>query len=399
MASVLKFAERHASDDISPDVLLERARLIAAEVAARAAEIDSSSQLPDDLVAKLVDSGLIALLVPKVYGGHEFGLDVAAKVIRLFAASSPSVAWVLAFYIGHNWIHCQFPEAAQREIFANGPSPMSAGVLAPLFKLSRVDGGYRVTGRNAWNSGSPHADWIMSGGMVAEEGKPAVPLTFIVPRDEVVLEDTWDVVGMRATGSYDLILTDLFIPEHRTVSALALFSGDTPGAALHGPAYRRPLVLLTFAYCIPMIVGATRGVADEFIQVTAGRVGTNDKSKAALKPAAQMRAGRGAARATLAEVMCDDLVGSVRSDDACVRFDRDERLALKARGAMITDFCRETINDLVLGAGANAFRRQSKLQMIFRDINMVSVHAFFEPEAATENYGRVVLGLDYQGPV
>ena len=169
---------------ITPAVLVGRARTIAARWTGRAAEIDSASKLPDALIAEWTDAGLIATMVPKRWGGYELGLDTASEIIRTFAAICPSAAWVLAFYIGHNWIHCQFPEAAQDEIFANGPSPRSAGVLAPLFKLRPVEGGYRITGRNSWNSGSPHADWIMSSGMVMGEGAPA-PIPVIMPRSAV----------------------------------------------------------------------------------------------------------------------------------------------------------------------------------------------------------------------
>ena len=71
---------------------------------------------------------------------------------------------------------------------------------------------------------------------------------------------------------------------------------------------------------------------------------------------------------------------------------------MKARCAMLAELCRETINELVLGAGANAFRRQSKLQMIFRDINMISSHAFFDHNASTEALGRSLLGME-TGPI
>ena len=90
---------------------------------------------------------------------------------------------------------------------------------------------------------------------------------------------------------------------------------------------------------------------------------------------------------------------SARADDAPARFDVPGRLALKARTAAVVEHCKDTLNDLVLGAGANAFRAESKMQMIFWDINMISVHAFFEKDGAMEGFGRVMPGLPPDGPV
>ena len=384
---------------ITPSVLVERARTIAAKWAGRAREIDTASKLPDDLIAEWTDAGLIATLVPKRYGGYELGLDTASEIIRIFAGVCPSAAWVLAFYIGHNWIHCQFSEEAQQEIFARGPSPRSAGVLAPLFRLRPVEGGYRLTGRNSWNSGSPHADWIMSSGMVIDMDPP-VPITFIVPRSDVTLIDTWNMEGMRATGSWDAVFDDVFIPAHRTLPSDGLFTGHTPGAAVNAnPFYTRPLILLTFAYCMPVFVGAARGATDEFVRNLKKRVGTNDGKSAAAKPAMQTLAGRGEARVQMAETILAELMTSVMASDSAARFDVPGRLAMKARGAMLAEFCKDTISEVVLGAGANAFRTDSKLQMIYRDISMISAHAFFEQGSSTEAMGRSLLGLEQTGPI
>lgn len=101
----------------------------------------------------------------------------------------------------------------------------------------------------------------------------------------------------------------------------------------------------------------------------------------------------------MAEMLLADIVASVDAPDAATRYDAPARLGLKAKGAMIAELCTETINELVLGAGANAFRETSRMQMIWRDINMIGVHAFFEKDGATEGYGKVLLGLEHKGPI
>ena len=388
-----------SKDDATAATLLQRARILAEEVRRRAQEIDTASKLPDDLVQSFVDLELVSILTPRRYGGSELGLETASEVIRAVAAADQATAWVLAFYIGHNWIHCQFPEEGQREIYANGPSPRSAGVLAPTLKLKAVEGGYIARGRNGWNSGSPHADWIMGSGMVVEGDGPKGPVTLILPIHEVTLADTWDVQGMRATGSWDAIYDDVFVPAHRTVPSMALMAGPSPGSALHAnPLYARPLILVTLAYCLGPFVGALRGAADEFVRTTRTRIGANDGKAVNEKPTAHMRAGRGAANAAMAEALLAEMVRLAASAEAQT-MDLEGRLAFKARTAALATFCKEAVTDLALGSGASAFRSESSMQRAFRNINMISIHAFFDNDSSMEAYGRALLGLDPNSPI
>ena len=380
------------------DLLIERAHGLAAELRQRAREIDGGSKLPDDIVRKFIDLDLVSVLTPRRFGGGELGLPLACDIIRIVAAADQAAAWVLAFYIGHNFIHCQFPEEGQREIYAAGPSPCSAGVLAPTLKLRPAPGGYRVSGRNGWNSGSPHAQWIMGSGFVEGEAARG-PVVFIVPAREVELVDTWDVQGMRATGSWDAVFDDVFVPEHRTLAGAELMGGRTPGSALHENAfYARPLVLVTFAYCLAPFVGALRGAADEFIRCTKTRMTTNDGRPVVAKPTAHMRAGHGEVNARIAEMRLAEMVRAAAGPEGA-SMDVAERLAFKALSADLTDFCKDAVNELVLGSGASAFRSDSLFQAVFRNLNMISVHAFFDNDASMEGYGRVLLGLECNTPI
>lgn len=376
-----------------PSLLIERARALAEDIKSRAVEIDSASKLPDDIAQRFVEDGLVATLVPRSLGGHECDLETASRIIQIVAAADLAAAWVLSFYIGHNFLHLQFPEEGQAEIFANGPSPCSAGVLAPKLRLKPVEGGFLVSGRNSWNSGAPHADWILGAGLVVgHSGPEGPPYCLIVPIGDVTLEDTWDVQGMRATGSWDVVFDDVFVPSYRTVAAPSLMSGQTPGAGLHqNPFYQRPLILITFSYVLAAFVGCLSGVSQEALEVTNGRVGTNDGSKAKEKPAAQDLIGSGATATWVAQSLLRDMISVVASPRGAEMSVHD-RIEFKARTTFLTRFCRDTVNDLVLGCGANSFRTASRLQIAFRNINMISTHAFFE--GAMDSYGRALLGLD-----
>jgi 3-hydroxy-9,10-secoandrosta-1,3,5(10)-triene-9,17-dione monooxygenase len=383
--------------------LIERAQTLARTVEARAQEIDALDRLPDWLIADLRASGLIETVVPECYGGHEMGLDTLAEIVLLFGAACPSVAWAVAFYIGHNWIHCLAPEQAQREIYADRSYVLTAGTLAPLYKLRPVEGGYIANGRTPWASGLPHAEWVMNAGMI--EGRDAQgPMTFFVPTDEARPIDNWSVAAMRATGSHDVALEDVFVPAHRVFSTAELMQGGTPGSKLHrNPLYALPVMPVTLCYVLPVLVGALRGAADAFVALTRMRTlkvinvfpSAKKSTASEAQQSAQMRVGRGQAAASLAEGMLREFVAEVMKPDTA--FDTERRVSLTARAALIAEFCRDTVNSLMAGAGASAYRDSSPMQRYFRDINMLCNHAALDAEPATVSYGRVVLGLPFEG--
>ena len=116
------------------------------------------------------------------------------------------------------------------------------------------------------------------------------------------------------------------------------------------------------------------------------------------KPTAHMRAGRGKTTSLMAEVLLADMVRIAVSAEAAT-MDVEGRLSFRARSAALAMFCKEAINDLVLGSGAGAFRSDSLMQRVFRNVNMISIHAFFDNDSSMEGYGRALLGLEPNSPV
>ena len=148
-----------------------------------------------------------------------------------------------------------------------------------------------------------------------------------------------------------------------------------------------------------MVVGAYRAAADEFQRQLVERHHTFTGAKAATKQSAQICLGRGQAGAALAEAMQEDYIRLLTNPDVEAMRSPLVRAAIKARVGAITDFCWAGINDLMMGAGANAFRSTSSLQRNFRDINMLHVHGFLEVGSSSETYGRVILGMAPETPI
>ena len=372
--------------------LLGRARELAPGYAARAQRTEEHRAPLAESLRELIDAGLLATLTPKVYGGHQLPVATMSQIVAVLSAGCPSTGWVSAFYMGAAWRAMIFPEQCQRELFADKAYLLNAGQASPLREVKRVKGGYRLSGQTPWSSGSVHAEWITFMGVAQGQDLPPEPLVFMVPRAEAELVDTWQVAGMRGTGSNDMRVEDVFVPAHRAASFVAALEGKTPGQALHGAMYQQPFIPFLMCEVVPVLVGALRGAAEAFTIRTRDRQGTLTGVKAANRQAAQMRLGRGLAAADAAET----LLAAYLERYMRVRDEQNhitDRAAMKLKAAFITDLCRNAINDLARGFGGDGFREQSPLQRYFRDINMLAVHAFLDIDTAAETSGRLTLGL------
>lgn len=378
--------------------LLGRAQELAPAFAARAQRTEEHRAPLDESLAEMIDAGLLATLTPRVYGGHELPVATMSHIVATLSAACPSTGWVSAFYMGAAWRAMIFPAQTQRELFADKPYLLNAGQAAALRDVQRVKGGYRLSGQTPWSSGSVHAEWVTFMGVAQGGDAPPEPLVFMVPRAETELVDTWQVAGMRGTGSNDMRVEDVFVPAHRAASFVAALEGRSPGQALHGAMYRQPFIPFLMCEVVPVLVGALRGAAEAFTARTRERQATFTGVKAANRQAAQMRLGRGIAAADAAETLLEaylDRYMYVRAEQN----DIADRAAMKLKAAFITDLCRNAINDLARGFGGDGFRDQSPLQRYFRDINMLAVHAFLDIDTAAETAGRLALALPADDPL
>ncbi|MEU1548397.1 acyl-CoA dehydrogenase family protein [Nocardia sp. NPDC005745] len=380
--------------------LINRAENLTDLVAGEAADTDRRGFVSPAVTEAFCDAGFMKILVPKRYGGYELDVDTMAGVVRTIATSCTSTAWVLAFYIGHNWLHALFPERSQDEVFAERSFALTPGTFAPSFTLTPTAGGYLATGRSSWNSGAAGAGWFMNGGLVKVDGQPPTLRFFLAPKADVTVIENWDVAGLRGTSSHDVAIDGVFIPEYHTVDAGDVLNGTSPGAALHAnPIYSIPVIPFIVGEILPVAVGTYNAAAKEFRRVTKDRYLSQTGARASSTQTARINVGKGDAGAALADSMLDSYLNVLANTDPALLRDPVTRGKLKAQGAVITDFCGSGINQLVSAAGANAYRNSSPLQRHFRDINMMRVHATLDVERATETYGEVLLGLPPQAPI
>ena len=382
------------------ETLIARAREIAPMAGEAAFETDRSRKLSDAVIDAACDAGLMQIMVPRKWGGHELSYSTMAAVVYEFAKHCTSTAWVMSFYIGHNYLHSLWPLQSQEEVFADGPFVLMAGTVAPQFTMTPVEGGFIVNGQSQYNSGSSRANWFLGSGLVMVDGQVQGALGFLAPAQDVEVIDNWDVAGMSGTSSGDIKLTDRFVPAHHTVPVQDLLNGNAPGGKIHSnPIYSIPLLPFVLGETVPVTVGALRGAADSFLELTQKRHSAQIAQKVVDKQAQQIRVGTAQAAASAAELMMADYAAML--DDAS--FDRigsvERRAEIRARVGLITDFCHDHIQKMMLGAGGGAYRNDNPLQRFYRDISVLRVHGFLDLDTAMEAYGRVLLGMEPQCPI
>lgn len=379
--------------------MIARAEALAPLVAARAAETDARRAVPDDLIAAMIDAELLATIAPRAYGGLELGLDTYSEIVRRISAASPSTGWVAAFLMGAAWRVLTFPREGQEEIYGGRNYVLGAGAAQPITGVERVEGGYRLTGRTAWNSGASHAEWFTINGLLIEEGRAPELLIFALPRQDVTIIDNWHIMGMQGTASCDIEVDSVFVPERRSAAFLPALAGQSAGHALHAnPMYHIPFLPFAMNEVLPVIVGTHRGAADALYARIKGRMGTISGAKAAEKVPAQVRLARSLAQAQAAELLLEALVARnmAAKPDAGAPVNRSE---MKLHAALLTQMCVDSVNDMARGVGGDSFRDDALFQRYFRDLNVVARHAFLDLETAGESYAKLLLGLPISDPL
>lgn len=307
-----------------------------------------------------------------------------------------STGWIAAFYMGHNWMALKYSEQAQAEVFEGKPYALIPAAGAPTLSATSVDGGWQVSGRATWGSGIMHADWVMAAGI----DDTGAPRQFLLPVEDVTVDDVWHMSGMAGTGSNDFIIEEAFVPDYRTIAAAEFFGGNTAGSQLHeNPFYQMPV--LPFIWCETMAVfsGALRGALTAYDESVSKRVTTHGRAVLKDQQHSHVNLGEAHTSTLIAESLVQEQLRLTAPLIAGGDADIELRAELKARAGFIVEHCRSSINRMAHAAGTSNFRTDAPLQRFFRDTNVLATHAFWDWSVCREQIGRVKLGLEPNNPL
>jgi alkylation response protein AidB-like acyl-CoA dehydrogenase len=263
---------------------------------------DSQRRLPDVVFNVLADAGLFRLWLPGALGGPELSPAEFMCVVEAAAAVDGSIGWLVGNGAGMSRVGGYLPELAARQLFA-GPRSFIVSATGAVGIARRVEGGYRVTGRWPFGSGAHHGSHFMGLASTKDaDGNDGPPRCYYFKHSDVAIHDTWRVSGLRATGSCDFEVRDLFVPEYYTHD----FIGVVPTQS--GLVYRLPAVSV-FAWTVAAVpLGASRGLMNAFVELASRRVRQGATAVMRDRDIVQSNYGRAdalhrAARAFLVEAM------------------------------------------------------------------------------------------------
>lgn len=363
----------------------------------RNVQCDANRVVPSETIEELKDAGFFRMMQPKRWGGYECHplefFDAAIEV----ASACPSTAWVLGVVAVHNWQLALFPEQAQKDVWEgeHGLDTLIASSYMPVGKVTRADGGYRLSGKWGFSSGSDHCQWTFLGAFgPKEEGKPQDMFTLLLPRSDYELIDDWFVSGLRGTGSKSVVVDGAFVPEHRVHRMSDAFRMKSPGNEVNTSAlYRVPFGQLFTRTVATPAIGMLQGALDAYVNLNKSRKGRADGKKAADDPFNLETC----ARATLAirevrALMRNDWNEMVDKAEAGEPIAVEDRVAYRANAGAATDRMVKALDDLFMASGGSAIFLDQDIQRFFQDIHGARAHHANNPLKTQRNYGGLLMG-------
>jgi len=359
------------------------------------AESEANRVLSARAVALLHEAGLTRIMSPAAYGGYQMPVRALVEAERVVAQGSTAASWVLMVCAAHTFIAGRLPRRGQDEIFGTDPGMLIPGVPSPRGTCQRTQGGYILNGRWPYASGADHGDWVLIGcrGIRNDAGESCPTLVVVMPKADVVIDDTWYTLGMRGTGSKDVVLDNVYIPDHYAVPMGEAQLGMVAGVDI--PLYRLPIRSALATMLMGTIVGMAERGLQLFIEQTRTRRDVYSGTMKVDNPGMQRRVAEASA-----EIACAWALTQQNCDLLEQAMQRDPPMPIAARAqarwnaAYATELCRRASNRLFEGAGAGAAHDSHVMQIFFRDMNTATHHAMLDFDVNVEIQGKSLLGVE-----
>lgn len=387
--------------------LVERARVVGAELADGATKTEELRRLPEETVLAFRESGLLRAFVPEAYGGYALEIATVIETAREVGEHCGSSAWCLAIFSLHNWMVSNFPAAAQQEVFGDSPdSPDSVvcGVFMPGGTVVPSEGGYRLSGQWDFASGCDHAGHAILSALIqgGPEGEVSGLGSFLVRRADLAIEDNWFVAGLQGTGSKRVVVSDVFVPEDWF---LPLTKGPGADVAAGSRGAADGTVALPFNSVATLgLVGVTLGIARGALENFRLRLGTKVRVGSFRRAEAQVGAQHRLAESA-AEIDGAELIALRDAEEMEASRAAGEMASLEQRGryrrdaAYVFQVCARAVARLLPASGAHAIFRDAIMQRAVRDTQAMSAHIVADWDLARESYARVLLEMPTEDPV
>lgn len=376
--------------------MTERMRDILPAIASRAEHCEELRMVPAENVAALRSIGYLRAMVPRAYGGAEENPVELYRAARLLASACPSTAWATQLLMGHSHVVAAFSKQAQDDVWGANPEAVACSSVAAMGKFERVSGGIRVTGKYQFSSGCDHAQWAILGGHLANAstGEPEHCLA-ILPRSDYQIVDTWFAMGLKGSGSKDIVVDNAFVPGHRVESMGALFMGKSAGVGVHpGILYRIPFSAIFGASFSVVALGAADGMVRAYTERLRGRTSAITGQKAIEAMPSYMRLAESAHELYAATLMLEkDWNEFVAFGAGELELTPNTMAGWRTNQAFAVKLAVRAADRLYEASGGTAGYLKSPVQRYWRDVHMAASHYYVDYDLAARILGRHLMGL------
>jgi alkylation response protein AidB-like acyl-CoA dehydrogenase len=394
--------EQRLPDEIDAQPPVRAAAALQSVIRGYRDEIEREQRLPKALVEQFHAAGFYSLVMPRALGGLQADPLTYVRVVELLAEAAGSVGWNVANNSIGQLVTLGLPDEGVREIYGQradtviaGTAVMGGGRAVP------VDGGYRVTGRWPFGTGCQESSWMLGSFQILDGGEPrrspdgsSVYWRGIFQRSEArIVEGSWDVAGMRATGSFDWTVEDVFLPERRTMVHAGI-PLDNQWKRWPGVSYALPAQAWVGPHHSAVITGIARAGIDALIELAGAKTPRGRTGRLCENPQVQdavgradtiLNAGRAYRSATITEVWNTVAAGEETT--------LEQRAHCRLAAVHAADSAREAMDLVYRHGGSTSYRRESRLAECWRDLHVVGQAVTLAPEWYPIG-GRIYLNMD-----
>ena len=368
------------------ETLLKNAEALLPALRERAPETEALRRMSDETMADLKGADLFRVMQPAIWGGYELDPQTFLEIGMLLGSACGSTGWVYSILCVHSWELGCMSKTAQEEVWGDDTDTLISSSYAPTGTVESAPGGYRVSGRWQFSSGCEHSQWVFVGGRVDTPGGPRT-YSFLIPRRDYRIDDVWNVIGLRGTGSQDVVVDDTFVPDHRVHP---LTSGSEVS---NSPLYRIPFPAL-FGYSLTApVIGMAQGALDAHIAWTMGRSRKATGAKVATETFSQIRVAEAACAIDAARLQ---MLNNFTEMLALVAEGGEVPMEIRARArrdqVLGTRTAVAAIDHIFTNSGGHAIHESSPIQRFWRDGHAASLHNSNVAEPILSAYGAQRLG-------
>ncbi|MGJ8686510.1 MAG: acyl-CoA dehydrogenase family protein [Spongiibacteraceae bacterium] len=348
-------------------------------------------KVPQASIDALQEMGFFLALQPKRYGGLELSPQEFFKMQIALAEGCMSTAWAGGIIAVHAFQIALMDDRAQQAVWNDSIHTRVSSSYAPMGKVTVVDGGFKLSGRWGWSSGSDHCSWVLLGAIIPGDGYR----TFLVPKKDYEIIDTWQAMGLQGTGSNDIVVEDAFVPDYMTHKQMDGFNCTNPGQEVNtGELYKLPWAQSFIRVVSTPAIGACKAAVELYKHAVLNKA-SGDPTKLAGDTQVQERIAGALNGIDEMEALLfrnfDKMTAQIAAGES---IPLEDRIRYRYHASLVITKSIDIIDSLYEVAGGASVFVGSEIQQRFLDVHTARAHVANNPTSFSRNLGGVSLGMD-----